>query len=61
MVYLSQIFKFDKKHFDALGGGSLNFILPYLSAEKREVLQKGKFTVDYLDYDWKANDIRSAR
>lgn len=25
-IFLSQIFKFDKKHFDALGGGALAFI-----------------------------------
>lgn len=60
-VYLSQIFKFDQKHFDALGGGALNFILPHLSGEERDALKKGKFAVDYLDYDWKANDTRNAR
>ncbi|MCM2358167.1 MAG: DUF547 domain-containing protein [Geobacteraceae bacterium] len=60
-VYLSQIFKFDKKHFDALGGGALNFSLPYLQSAEREMIQRGAFKVDYLDYDWKVNDSKNAR
>ena len=60
-VYLSQIFKFDKKHFDVLGGGALKFILPYLKPAEKEIIQGGDFKVDYLDYDWKANDTKNAR
>jgi hypothetical protein len=60
-VFLSQIFKFDKKHFDALGGGALNFILPYLNPAEKELIQGDALKVDYLDYDWKANDTKNAR
>lgn len=61
VVYLSQIFKFDRKHFDSLGGGALPFILPYLPQAEREVLNSSAFKADYLDYDWKVNDLRYAR
>ncbi len=61
VVYLSQIFKFDKRNFDALAGGALNFILPYVSAEGREALKQGNFKVEYLDYIWKANDTKNVQ
>lgn len=61
MIYLSQIFKFDKKHFDTLGGGALNFILPFLRVEDQEFVKKEKLTLEYLDYNWKSNDIKNAR
>jgi hypothetical protein len=59
-VYLSQIFKFDKKHFDAVGGAP-KFILPYLKPADKETIRSGALKVDYLDYDWKANDSKNAR
>jgi len=63
VVYLSQIFKFDRKDFDKLSGGALEFILPYLSPEDREFIRREKETikVEYLDYDWKSNDAKNAR
>ncbi len=61
MVYLSQIFKFDRKHFDALGNGALNFILPYLKSAEKELIRGTAFGVDYLDYDWKGNDSTNVR
>lgn len=60
IIYLSQVFKFDKKHFDQLGGGALHFILPFLRLEDREFVSKGKLTVEYLDYNWKSDDIKNA-
>lgn len=59
IIYLLQVFKFDKKHFDTLGGGALNFILPFLRPEDREFIKKEKLTVEYLDYNWKSNDIKN--
>jgi hypothetical protein len=60
-VYLSQIFMFDKKHFDAYAGGAVKFILPYLPEQDREFLRSGKFDVEYLNYDWNANDLKNAK
>jgi len=61
VVYLSQIFQFDKKRFDALAEGALNFILPYVSAEEREALNQGNFEAEYLDYIWKASEIKKVQ
>ena len=60
-VLLSQIFKFDKKHFDSLGGGALAFIKPYLSIEARASIGAGGLTLGYLEYNWNANDAKNAR
>lgn len=60
-VYLSQIFKFDKKHFDALGGGALDFIKPYVGTADRAAIEAGGMKLDYLDYDWNVNDAKNAR
>jgi hypothetical protein len=60
-VHLSQVFKFDKKHFEAYAGGALQFILPYVPEADRKYLQSGKYTVEFLDYDWNANDLRDAK
>ncbi len=58
-VSISQIFKFDQEHFDAWAGGPVRFLLSYLtSAQDRELLESGDFTLEYLDYDWKANDLK---
>jgi hypothetical protein len=59
-IYLSQVFKFDKKHFDTYAGGALKFILPYVTAAERDILSKDTRKLDYLDYDWQANDAKSA-
>lgn len=59
-VLLSQIFKFDKKRFDAVGG-SLAFIKPYLSKADRAAIEAGALKLDYLEYDWKVNDAKNAR
>jgi hypothetical protein len=61
VVYLSQILQFDKKRFDALADGALNFIVPYVSAEERKVLKQGNFEAEYLDYIWKASEIKKVQ
>lgn len=60
-VYLSQIFKFDKRHFEEYAGSALKFILPYVPDVDRKYLQSGTYVVEYLDYDWNANDLKKAR
>lgn len=61
LIHLSQVFKFDRKHFDALGGGAVTFIKPFLSSSDRAIIDTGGFSVEYLDYDWKANDTKYAQ
>ena len=60
-VHLSQIFKFDKKRFETLGGGALAFIKPYLYTADRAAIEAGGLKLDYLEYDWNVNDTRNAR
>ncbi len=61
VISLSQVFKFDRKHFDNLGGGSIHFILPFLRPEDREWIEKEQYSIDYLNYDWKTNDLKNVR
>ncbi|MDE1975694.1 MAG: DUF547 domain-containing protein [Elusimicrobia bacterium] len=69
VVYLSSIFKwygqdFIPRYLPASGFGlgsakeraSLHFIGDYLSAADRDYLAKGRYRVDYLDYDWSLNE-----
>ncbi|MGD0232389.1 MAG: hypothetical protein ABSC19_18885 [Syntrophorhabdales bacterium] len=59
-LFVSQVFKFDKKHLESLGGGTLTFILPFLTQQDRQYLTKEKVTLEYLDYNWRPNDIKNA-
>jgi hypothetical protein len=59
-ILLSQIFKFDKKRFDAVGG-ALAFIRPYLSKTDRAAIEAGGLKLEYLEYDWNVNDAKYAR
>jgi hypothetical protein len=61
IVYLSQIFKFDRKRFEALGGGILAFIRPFVPDGDRDIIFRGNPKIEYLDYDWSANDQKNAR
>lgn len=58
-IFLSQIFKFDKKRFDAVGGAPA-FIKPYLSAADRTAIEAAGMKLDYLEYDWNVNDVKKA-
>jgi hypothetical protein len=60
-VYISQVFKFDKKHFEAYAGSIREFILPYVPEADQEFLRSGKYDIEYLDYDWNANDLKNAK
>ncbi|PLX84291.1 MAG: DUF547 domain-containing protein [Desulfuromonas sp.] len=58
-VSVSQIFKFDRKHFDAWTGGPVAFLIPYVTDPvDRAFLEAGDYTLEYLDYDWSANDLK---
>ena len=50
--------RYEKKRFDTLGGGAFNFILSFLLPEDRESVKKEKLSLEYLDYNWKSNDIK---
>jgi len=39
----------------------LNFIVPYVSAKEREALKQGNFEAEYLDYIWKAIEIKKVQ
>lgn len=61
IVYLSKIFKFDRKRFEALEGGVLSFIRPYVAEGDRGTISRGNPKIEYLDYDWSANDLKNAK
>jgi hypothetical protein len=60
-VYLSQVFRFDKKHFDEYAGSAITFILPYVEEADRKYLRSGTYDVEYLDYDWNTNELKNAK
>lgn len=60
-LFLSQIFKFDRKRFEALDGGVLAFIRPFVAEGNRDIVSRGNPKIEYLDYDWNANDLKNAR
>ncbi len=60
-VYISQIFKFDRKHFKEYAGGPIPFLLNYVTnPDDKAFLQKGGYDIEYLDYDWSLNDTGGA-
>jgi len=61
LVSLSQICKFDRKRFDAISGGALVFLRPFVPEGARDFISRGNPTLEYLDYDWKANDLKNVR
>jgi len=61
VIYLSQIFKFDRRRFDGIAGGALGFVAPYLPPADRAFLKQEAVTIEYLDYNWKTNDIKRSQ
>ncbi len=60
-VRVSQIFKFNRDHFDAWHGGAEHFLSAYVdSPTDRELLESGSFELDYLDFEWRLNDLKWA-
>jgi hypothetical protein len=54
-VYLSPIFKWFKKDFQAKHENILDFIVPYLPADIATEITDQKYDVKYMDYDWTLN------
>jgi len=40
--------------------GTLDRSKEYLRSEDQEFAKKEKLTVEYLDYNWKSNDLKNA-
>ncbi|MDF1538449.1 MAG: DUF547 domain-containing protein [Candidatus Thorarchaeota archaeon] len=61
-LYLSMIFKWYKKDFEATGKSVKEYVLPYVSDEQREFIEKNMDTikVKYIDYDWSLNASEGA-
>lgn len=56
IVYLSPLFRWFKKDFEGARGSLYDFVADYLESEEdKAFLQKGDFTIEYLDYDWSLN------
>lgn len=56
VAYLSMIFKWFAKDFEARSGSVLNFVREYLQDESlKQDLAAADYTVEFLDYDWSLN------
>lgn len=55
VVYLSPLFKWYRKDFEAKAGSLLKALQPYWPAEAAAALAKGRFKIRYTDYDWSLN------
>ncbi len=59
IVYLSRIFKYDSKNFGKGKSVIIPFILQFVEDEKdRQYLEKGKYRIRFMKYNWKLNDRR---
>ncbi len=59
VVYLSMIFKWFTKDFEARSGSVLNFVRKYVQDESlKQDLSAADYTVEFLDYDWSLNGVR---
>lgn len=56
IVYLSSIFKWFKKDFQAQHENILDFVKPYLPADAAAAMAAEKYDVKYTDYDWTLNE-----
>lgn len=57
ILYLSMIFKWYKKDFNATGTTLVEYVLPYISDDKSEFLEANKTTIKikFLEYNWDLN------
>ena len=56
VAYLSMIFDWFKEDFTAQGGSVLQYLAPYVNDPAlAHELEQGRYTIQYLDYDWHLN------
>jgi hypothetical protein len=60
-VYVSRIFKYDSKSFGRGKVDIIPFILPLVRETDREYLREEGYSLEFLPYNWKLNDLKRAR
>ena len=61
-VFVSKIFKWDKKSFGAGKKDIIPFILPFIEKEEDiNYLEEGSYKIHFLDYDWDLNAFKSVK
>jgi len=61
-VYVSKVFKWDKKNFSRGIEDIIPFILPFVeSNQDREYLKTKHYKLDFLDYDWDLNTLKTEK
>ncbi|MFC1670855.1 DUF547 domain-containing protein [Spirochaetota bacterium] len=59
IVYLSKIFKFDKKNFGRGKADIIPFILPFVSPkESKDYLKNGTYKIEFMPYNWNLNRLK---
>lgn len=56
VIYLSPIFKWFSEDFIKASGSVLAFVLPYFPSEVSDKISKGKFQIEYTEYNWSLNE-----
>jgi hypothetical protein len=60
-IFLSKIFQWYEEDFVLNGGSVLGYVNRYLPPSDQEDIKAGGFKIEYLDYDWSLNDLKSAK
>lgn len=62
IVYVSKIFKWDKKNFGRGVEDIIPFIIEFVEHEDDAAyLKRKQYTLDFLDYDWDLNTLKSTK
>lgn len=58
-LMLSKIFKWYEEDFIRNGGSVVKYITPYMpEADQEDLKQESNWTVTYLEYDWRLNEVK---
>ncbi|ACF14533.1 protein of unknown function DUF547 [Chloroherpeton thalassium ATCC 35110] len=57
-LYLSKIFDWYKSDFEKQYGSVTGFLAQYFTGEQKEWLAKGDVKIEYLEYDWRLNELK---